>query len=137
MTQTEINLYETPAFAASRRDEWIAKVERLLHEITAWSETEHWMTESRSISLTERYLGTYTVPALRVKHPAGELTITPIGLNPLRGSGRVDIEAIPTLNRVRLLSSDDTWTILTDSNVPLRVAWNCENFLQLANDLLA
>jgi len=137
MTQSDTNLYDTPEYAGYRRDEWLADVESLICQITDWSKAENWLTERRSKSITERYLGRYDAPELFVRLPTGELLVTPIGLNPLRGSGRVDIEAIPTLNRVRLISLDDGWRIVTDSNVPLRVPWNCETFKQLADDLLA
>ena len=46
------------------------------------------------------------------------------------------IEAFPTLNRVKLIGRGADWEIYTDSNVPLRQLWGAETFAQLAGDLL-
>jgi hypothetical protein len=60
-----------------------------------------------------------------------------VGLHIVGGDGRVDIEGYPTLNRVKLIGVPGGWTIMTDSNVPLRVPWNAETFHQLARDLVS
>jgi hypothetical protein len=66
----------------------------------------------------------------------GELIVNPIGLNVAGVKGRVDLEATPTLSRVKLIDEADGWRIWTDSNVPLRVEWTHDIFVQLVKDLI-
>lgn len=120
-----------------RRDQWIARVEALVEQLEAWASAQGWATARTDRIVNERLLGQYTVPALRIRLPAGEVHILPVGLNVVGASGRVDMEAFPTLNRVKLVGQDDAWQVYTDSNVPLRQPWNAETFVQVANDLLA
>lgn len=120
-----------------RRRDWVARVSALVDQISEWSQAQGWGVERRQEHLEDRTPGNYGAPALAVVLDAGQPLVTPIAL--LTGShGRVDVEAIPTLSRVKLLASaGDDWTILTESNVPLRLPWNQTTFTQLARDLLA
>jgi hypothetical protein len=122
-------------FETNRRD-WVNRVERLVDQISQWAKAENWTFERREKPITEHLLGTYGLPELVIHVPGGQLVVNPIGLHVAGGNGRVDLEAIPTLSRVRLLAAPDEWQIWTDSNVPLRVTWNRESFVQLARDLL-
>src|SRR6476469_1522747 len=112
-----------PQFDARRRD-WIERVGRLVDQIEQWSKAENWPTERHQKSVTEQSLGTYSVPELVVRPPGGELIVTPIALNVAGGNGRVDLEAVPTLSRVKLIGGNSGWEIWTDSNVPLRVSFD-------------
>ena len=51
--------------------------------------------------------------------------------------GRVDLEAWPSLNRVRLVPAADQWKFITDSNVPLDSPWGSDAFVRLAKHLTA
>ena len=120
----------------TRRHHWIARVEELIDQIAEWAHAENWAVERHQKAITEKPLGTYALPELIVWPPEGELIVNPIGLNVGGGNGRVDLEAIPTLSRVKLIGDPDGWQIWTDSNVPLRVEWNRDNFIRLVKDLL-
>jgi hypothetical protein len=120
----------------ARKDDWLNRVARLIDEVEAWAGVEGWVIAKSDASIHEEALGTYSLTALRIHLPAGELHLTPIGLHIVGGDGRVDLEAWPTLNRVKLIGNNGQWEILTDSNVPLRIPWSRETFVQLAKDLL-
>lgn len=121
----------------ARRQEWITRVNGLADQIRTWAVAEGWQVQQGSKTIQEPQLGEYQVPVLTIRLPGGELMINPIGLHIVRGGGRVDIEATPTLNRVKLIGSNGTWIVMTDSNVPLRMDWTAQRFAELARDLLA
>ncbi len=121
----------------NRRRQWIGRVEALINQIDEWANAAGWATARTSRSVRERRLGEYDVPVLRVRLPGGELHVNPVGLNVVGADGRVDIEAFPNLNRVKLIGRGDHWEIFTDSNIPLRQPWSADTFAQVARDLLA
>jgi hypothetical protein len=63
--------------------------------------------------------------------------VIPVAQHVVGADGRIDIEAFPALNRVKLIGRGEQWVIYTDSNIPLRQPWNAETFVQLAQDLTA
>jgi hypothetical protein len=131
-----INLND-PAVLEQRRQWWMARVESEIKQIEVWAKGQGWATARTERTVMERPLGEYTVPVLRVRLPVGEVHVIPVGLQVMGADGRIDIEAFPTLNRVKLIGRGNQWVIYTDSNVPLRQPWNAETFAQLAHDLLA
>ncbi len=126
-----------PIHWENRRLQWVARVDALINQVNEWATAQGWATARTTRSVNERLLGQYTVPVLRVRLPGGEIHVIPVGLNVVGADGRIDIEAFPTLNRVKLVGRENEWQIYTDSNVPLRQPWNPETFAQLALDLLA
>jgi hypothetical protein len=109
----------------------------LADQVSGWCNAEGWAVERDEKVIQERALGRYTVPSLRVTVPSGELSLNPIGLYVVGADGRVDLEAFPTLSRVKLVGDAGGWKIMTDSNVPLRVPWDRQTFVQLVQDLLS
>lgn len=126
---------QTSQFAARRQD-WIGRATALVNQIAEWAAAEGWGAERHEKQIVERLLGQYSVPALILRVPGGELMVNPIGLHIAGGDGRVDLEALPTLSRVKLIGSTDGWQIWTDSNIPLRIPWTRQSFVQLVEDLL-
>ena len=120
-----------------RQQRWLDHVNALSAQVAEWSSAEKWEVERDRKSIREKAVGEYEVPVLRIRHPEGELLLEPIGLVAAGAEGRVDLEAFPTLSRVKFLGGEHGWTIMTDSNVPLRVPWTREAFVQLAGDLLS
>jgi hypothetical protein len=120
----------------NRRRQWIERVEALINQVDGWATAQGWATARTTKNVTERLLGEYMIPLLRVRLPGGEVHVIPVGLHVIGADGRIDIEAFPTLNRVKLIGRDKEWQIYTDSNVPLRQPWSSETFAQLARDLL-
>ena len=61
--------------------------------------------EREDKTIREKLLGQYVVPLLRMVVPGGELQLNPIALHVSGGDGRVDLEALPTLSRVKLVDA--------------------------------
>jgi len=120
-----------------RRQDWIIRVAALVAEIAQWARAEGWTFEQQTKVLREKNIGEYEVPSLVIHLQGGEIEVNPIALHTIGANGRVDIEAFPTLSRVKLLGVPDGWMIMTDSNVPLREPWTRETFSQLAHALLS
>jgi len=120
-----------------RREEWVARVAALAEQIKVWCQSQGWLVEEEQKTIHEDLLGQYFVPELRIAAPGGTLHLNPIALQVVAGNGRVDLEAFPTLSRVKLVGSNGGWKVMTDSNVPLRDPWNQESFVRLAADLLS
>jgi len=124
--------------SAEHRQEWVSRVRALADQLEQWCKAEGWAVEREEKTVREDRLGEYAVPLLRIKLPGGELDLNPIGRDVIGGNGRVDLEAFPTLSRVKLVGeADGRWRIMTDSNVPLRRPWEPATFVQLAHDLLS
>jgi hypothetical protein len=119
----------------ARKAEWLGWVDELVAEIERWSGEHGWPTHRDNKQISEQVVGTYTVPTLRVRTPNGEIHIKPIALHVVGAEGRVDIEAWPTLNRVKLVRSGLQWVIITDSNVPFPHPWNKDTFIEIAGYL--
>jgi hypothetical protein len=126
-----------PAKLQKRQADWIARVVKLADQVSTWSEAEGWKVERQQKRINEELLGTYSVPEITVRLKGGQLILTPVALHVTGGDGRVDLEAIPTLARIKLVWVDGGWKLYADPNVPLRLAWNQRNFAQLAHDLLS
>ena len=69
--------------------------------------------------------------------PEESLYVTPVGLHIIGADGRVDVEAWPSLNRVKLIGvgKPPQWRIMTDSNVPLPGPWGKKAFVTLVGHL--
>jgi hypothetical protein len=119
-----------------RRENWIFRVTALVDQISKWSEAEGWKVERHEKTIREELLGTYRVPEISVRLAGGEILLVPVALHIVGGDGRVDLEAIPTLARVKLIGVKGGWEVFADTNVPLRINWNRRNFVTLAQDLL-
>ncbi|HVT88632.1 MAG TPA: hypothetical protein VHD56_07265 [Tepidisphaeraceae bacterium] len=120
-----------------RKSDWINRVARLIEEVEQWAAAERWVSERDHKQIHEDLIGDYVVPGLRIRTPGGDIFVNPIALHIVGADGRIDIEAWPTLNRVKLLGRPGGWQIMTDSNVPLPQKWGRETFTQLVRDLHA
>ena len=127
---------ENSGLLSARHRDWIERATALVDQIAGWAEALGWKVNREEKTISEKW-GSYPIPALHIHPPQGELLVNPIALQVAGGNGRIDLEAVPTLSRVKFLGTEDGWRIMTDSNVPLRIPWNRESFIQLANDLLA
>ena len=128
-----------PADVQQDRDAWVSKVADLVDQLAGWAAAEGWAVDRRTETITERRIGTYDAAALTIHRPDGQLIVTPAALDLIgRTGGRVDLEGMPSFNRVMLLGRPQgQWVIMTDSGVPIRLPWTRETFAQLAADLLA
>lgn len=123
--------------AHARRDEWLRRVGDLVTEVEGWASEQGWSVHRLDARIRERLLGEYVVPSLQMRMPGGELFLKPVALHVVGADGRVDLEAWPTLNRVKLVGREGGWQVITDSNVPLREQWGRDTFVRLAHDLQA
>lgn len=125
-----------------RRDEWVRRVRNLVDQLAGWSQAMGWEVDRTEENLEEKPLGPYVAPGARIRlhgppgRPERILLVTPIALHIIGGDGRVDLEGYPTLNRVKLIGTAGGWKVVTDSNVPLRIAWDQASFSQLVEDLV-
>jgi hypothetical protein len=119
-------------------EEWLSLVSGLVDQVEAWALEENWSIHRYTKRLDEENeVGPYDAPALRVRLPEGEVHVNPIARNVYgHADGRVDLEAWPSLNRVRLVRRKGEWEIITDSNIPLRRPWEKATFTELARDLV-
>jgi len=124
-----------PETAAAQREQWLALLHELTDQVAAWAEAQRWSIDRGTKEIDETTLGIYTAPTLRIRAPGGELHLDPVALAVRGAEGRVDLEAWPTLNRVRLIRRGGQWQVLTDSNVRLREPWGPELFVRLAHEL--
>src|SRR6266487_3484439 len=113
-----------PENTIAKRDQWLALVKEVLDQMESWAREEGWSVHREDKRTFENEFGEYNAPVTRFRTPAGEIYVTPIGRNIVGADGRVDIEAWPSLNRVKLVRKNNRWDIITDSNVPLRQDWN-------------
>lgn len=120
-----------------RRDQWLVLVRDLLDGIARWSETQGWSVAYLQKEIHDDLPDPYFAPILRIRTPGGVLHVDPIALDVVGAAGRVDLEAWPSLNRVKLIRDQKEWRVITDSGVPLREPWNEVSFVQLAMDLVA
>jgi hypothetical protein len=115
----------------------VVRLGRLADEVSQWAEQEQWSVLRGEKKIQERRVGAYVAPTVRIRTPGGEVHVAPIALDVMGADGRVEIEAWPSLNRVRLVPAGESWEIITDSNVRLRKPWNQQTFIELVGDLVA
>lgn len=118
------------ASAASKRDEWISSVRRLLDQIRAWLDEEDpnriLGIEDRVFHLWESGIGEYDAPGLAIKMGRAVVLVEPIGRNaagPYSGTGglhevkvygRIDIRDRLSRHQVLRVEHDprDEWIII-------------------------
>jgi hypothetical protein len=82
-------------------------------------------------------LGSNTAPVLSILAPAGQIQLDPIARYAAKSSGRVDLIAWPSLNRMLLIRVGDKWKIKTDSGIDWPETWNQPTFEHLVELLNA
>jgi hypothetical protein len=128
-----------PLDSSATLEEWTGAINALLHQIESWTHDKGWSVDRHPRQIEEEGLGVYAVPDATIVTPFGTLLLEVKGRGASGGAGRVELAAWPTLYRVLLLHKPGQrdWTVRTDSGIRLRQPWTKENFLALAEDLLA
>ena len=121
-------------------NEWIDAVTQLSTQVTQWSRNEGWQVQETLLSLEDQMpvqMGMFAAPELTIDTPYGRMHLEPIGPT-ISGKGSVELSVWPSLYRVRLayLPEETTWSVITDSGIPLHQEWNAHNYVRLAKDLL-
>jgi hypothetical protein len=121
-----------------KRDEWVVEVERLVSEAETWAQAEGWLTHREARTLTEELIGSYTVPSLRIHHPAATLLLEPVARYVVGASGRVDLAVFPSYDKLLIVRGDDGgWRFASASREDFEEPWTRDDFVRLAGELAA
>lgn len=119
----------------AEREAWLSLVDGLLSQIEKWAAQKEWQTRREEKTLTEGIIGTYSVPVLQVKLPAGVLYVDPMARYVIGAGGRVDLYSWPTLQRLLLIRRSDKWVLKTDSLIDWPQTWARKTFYEVAENL--
>ena len=114
---------------------WVAEVKKLVDQVADWAVERKWEIDRSDKLIRESKIGTYSVPYLKIKLPAGILHLDPVAREVIGADGRVDLYSWPTLNRVSILRIGRKWIVRTDSGVDWPESWNRRTFFKLAESL--
>jgi len=136
-----------------RREEWLGAIKQLLDQIRGWlrdSDPEGLLDiEPYEVARTEKDLGTYDAPALKIRLGAGEIDVLPMGREipfmAIRGAsgdatqfaGRIDItDGFRKYNLFReVRDGNDRWQIKDERN---RITYlDSLSFERILQDLLS
>jgi len=136
-----------------RRREWVDAIQRLLYEIRGWlrlsDPKEILDVEQYTVTRTERGLGTYEAPALKIHLGPAEVDVVPMSREvpfyaikgasgtPTDFAGRIDITAgLRKLNILReIRDGEEKWQIRDERNKFTYL--DRERFVLLLQDLLS
>jgi hypothetical protein len=114
---------------------WLSRVQRLLSQIEGWAKQREWEIRQEEKAIAEDTTGSYLVPVLQIKLPAGVLYVEPVARYVIGAEGRVDLYSWPTLQRLLLIRRDDKWVLKTDSLIDWPQTWSRKTFYELAENL--
>ena len=124
------------ALAAEMREEWLEAVEKLLSQIQTWADQLGWpAARMEPKEMMESAVGTYAVSDLRIRAPAGILTVDVVARNVVSAEGRVDLVAFPSLHNMMLIRTAGRWIVKTDAGMEWPRKWGKRTFVELAKTL--
>jgi hypothetical protein len=105
--------------------------QELVGRLREWSERNGWRTVEEAAN------GSVEAHDLVIDTNGGRLLVE-VKRTESPHQHRIDLEAYPSLFRVRLVRNDEEadWRILTDSGIYIRKPLNEETFTEIATDLL-
>ena len=118
----------------AQRDEWVAAVEKIADEAEAWARERQWLVHRDRKTITEDRIGSYDVPVLTIQAPAGRLILDAIARYIVGASGRIDLCAFPSYEKVLVVRTDAGWHFVINPPVPDR-PWSKEAFLAIVSQL--
>lgn len=121
--------------SVDQRKNWVALLGELADQVESWATSMNWPVARQEKLIEERAIGSYAADVVHIKTPQGILIVEPVAREIMRGDGRVDMYAFPTLRRVVIVREGDKWTFYSDSSVRLSKSWKKDNFINLAKDL--
>jgi hypothetical protein len=119
------------------RDAWLTAVHQLIDQVAAWAKDRKWAVDRQEKQVNESRLGSYSVPVLVVRAPAGLVYVEPVARYVAKADGRVDLYSFPSMNRMMLLRVGDEWSLKTDSGVKWPEPWGKQTFVHLVGLLNA
>ncbi len=118
----------------AQRDEWVAAVEQVVSDAEAWATEQHWSVHRGPKTIIERRLGTYEVPALLIRSPAGRFVLDPITRDVVGALGVIDFCVFPSYDEVRIVRTDAGWQIETHPKTISR-PWSKPTFFEVISEL--
>ena len=124
-------------------NQWRDQISALIEQVALWAKKEGWQVERSKTDIQEDGLPDYSTQTLEIMiRDERRVYLEPIARLTLNGRGVVELYGWPSMRRVRLqpqagVDNSSAWIVMTDSGIPLRGGWTRENFVQLANDLVA
>lgn len=96
----------------TRRDEWIAGVDRMIGEAEAWSRNQGWRTERQIRTIEDDPAGRYEVPQLWINPGRGRTVfLDPTSRFLPGGKGIVDLYLWPEFDGVMIPWTDSGWHV--------------------------
>jgi hypothetical protein len=134
-TQSETRPRSPVEDGEAQRDEWVAAVEQVVSDAEAWATEQNWFVHRDRKTITEDPIGSYDVPVLMIRAPAGRLVLEP-GARYVGGGvrGRIDLSVFPSYDYVLIVRTDAGWHFVIDPPT-LDRPWSKEAFLEIATDL--
>ncbi len=120
----------------AKRDEWVAAIDRLSTDVESWAKEQQWLVQRGRKTVAEDRIGCYEVPVLTIQTSAGPLILDPIARYIVGSSGRIDLCAFPSFERVLIVRTDEGWQFVTNPPTSGR-PWSKEVFPDIALELAA
>ncbi len=118
------------------RQDWLGDIQNLMTEIRGWCDAHGWAVNLTEKPISESKLGEYSAPTLQLRASNGGVVyVEPVARYVAGANGLVDIYAWPSLRRFLLVRRHGSWTVKTDSGVPLPWKWSEPSFLQVIEAL--
>jgi hypothetical protein len=117
-----------------QRDEWVAAVEQVVSDAEAWATEQHWSVHRGPKTITESRLGSYEVPALLIRAPAGRFVLDPIARYIVGAAGEIELSAFPSYESVLIIRNDAGWHFVIERPT-LDRPWSKEAFLEIVFEL--
>ncbi len=102
---------EIDAAEETRRDEWIAAVERLIADAEGWSRSRGWRPERQRKAVRDDPAGPYEVPQLWIWAAGRAVFLDPTSRFLPVGKGIADIYLWPEMDAVMIPWTDDGWQV--------------------------
>ena len=118
----------------AERDEWVAAVEQVISDAEAWATEQKWFVHRDRKTITEDPIGSYEVPVLMIRTPAGRLVLEPGARYVGGATGRIDLSAFPSYEYVLIVRTDAGWHFVINPPT-LDRPWSKEAFLDIATEL--
>jgi hypothetical protein len=115
------------------RDDWVAAVEQVVSDAEAWAMEQNWSVHRGPKTITERRLGTYEVPALLIRAPAGRFVLDPITRDVVGALGKIELCVFPSYDYLMLIRTDAGWQIETNPKTIGR-PWSKPTFFDVISE---
>jgi hypothetical protein len=117
-----------------QRDDWVAAVEQVVSDAEAWATEQRWSVHRGLKTITEGRIGSYEVPALLIRAPAGRFVIDPIARFVIGALGLIDLCVFPSYDYVMIVRTEAGWQFETYPKTVSR-PWSKQTFFEVVSEL--